>query len=707
MRTVITYYTGDVTPLLGDLESRAHENWAKIQASFESCKEKGYSYLVDECRAHDNYILQWVTSLGFDRLFTDFASLPSNQNLSAAPQPMSKIDKTTAKKVWIDFMTGQLKLDNLMKDSREGQGVCLAAPEGSAWTHGVVRVIQDNLLMMLKTGKWYKLGFIMNVHRFPVDDNNMQQVFFGLQLYQNMLLDQAFWPFIDCVQVMQDLKPGQFKCGSGDASVVRNSHYMIAICTSDNQHAQHVLRVMTSVPQPLNQNNFFMGWGHHRVDPWHADKCFNDGTDLRHPTWKCGNYPFPHVQLMADPNHVPQRLEVDDFAVEGRLSMDIPESILCPNRHQMEELIESYTVPQDLADTTQVFIDPNFRRSYGNWGQDRCRAWDITVSGKQACDKNTLRYNTYKIALSLWEHFVEWNPLIGNKDMLNLDQRYVGPYTFMVEFNFMEALQQLTAKNIVAWTLVVGMKHAMVTFCEENSAGEAQPVTAGVISGIINKIRKFNQENIIAQNQNTWKKGCIKPIKLSISKLMCSKCKYTEDVVKGANLLMDCDPDARLLYDRYLDKDRGGRNSSYHHDMYGRQTPLVTKTSTQVLLTLTEFAARPFSAIPALASGLQDVFQTMANQAYLPNLPDGGSRGLTVSLKNHMAGLMTTEEEAVAEYFCKVVISQQIKVYERLAGVQFSSSHHHMLPTQLRDSMLKLRILDQQQGPGHETGPED
>ena len=80
---------------------------------------------------------------------------------------------------------------------------------------------------------------------------------------------------------------------------------------------------------------------------------------------------------------------------------------------------------------------------------------------------------------------------------------------------------------------------------------------------------------------------------------------------------------------------------------------------------------------------------------------------LTVSLKNHMTGVMTADHEAVAEYFCKVVISQQIDVNGRLAGVQFSSSHHHMLPSQLRDSMNKLSILDQKQGPGHVTGPED
>ena len=397
-----------------------------------------------------------------------------------------------------------------------------------------------------------------------------------------------------------------------------------------------------------------MGWGHHRVDPTHAERCFNDGTDLRHHTWKCGQYPFPTVQLMADPNHVPLKLEVDDFAVEGRISMDIPEGFYCPSRQDMEELIASYKVPHDLANTAHVFIDPNSRRSYGNWGQDRCRAWDITVSCKQAWDKNTLRYNTYKIAMSLWEHFEVWKPLIGYKDMLNLDQQYVGPYTFMVEFNVLEALQELTVKNIVAWTLVVGMKHAMVSFCEETT-DEAKPVTADVISGIINKIRKFNNENIQAQNQITQKKG---GIKLSINKLMCSKCQYIEGVVREASLLMDCDPDARLLYDRYLEKDRGGRHSSYQQDMYGRQSQLLPMSSTQVLMTLTEFAARAASAIPALATGLQVIFQKMANEAHLPHLPQGGSRLLTVSLKNHMTGVMTADHEAIAEYFCKVVISQ-------------------------------------------------
>ena len=110
------YYSGDVTSLLVDLEDRSNEKWAKIKDTFGSCKQNGYSYLVDSLRAHDNWILQWVSNLGFDKLYTDFANLASNQQLSAAPQPTSKVDCATTKKVWIEFMTGQVRLDTLMKD---------------------------------------------------------------------------------------------------------------------------------------------------------------------------------------------------------------------------------------------------------------------------------------------------------------------------------------------------------------------------------------------------------------------------------------------------------------------------------------------------------------------------------------------------------------------------------------------------------------
>ena len=417
---VTDFYTTQVTVLLADLEERAKEKWQMLQHRFDTCNED-YSYLIDAGRAHDNWVLQWVTQLGFDRLYTDFAPLAHNQKLSAATEPTSKLDIVQAKKGWTDFMTGQVKLDTLMQACKEGHGICMVSPEGSMWTHASVRIIQDNFLMMLKTGKPYKLCFLMNVHRFPVDGNNMQQVYFGLQLYQNMLLDMHMWPFIDSIQVIQQLKPGQFSIGSGwqqPLHVVRNSHYMVAICTSDNRNAQELMKAMNTGTMSPSDNSVFIGWGHHRVERSHAKKCFNDGTDLRHNTWEFCKVPFPQVQLLADTSHKPMELKLKGCAVEGRLSMDILEGRL--TKKDMSALIASYKVPERLADTTDVFIDPNSRKSYGNWHKDRWTAWDITISGRVEWDKETMRLNTYRIALSIWTRWAEWKPLIGYKAMLNL-----------------------------------------------------------------------------------------------------------------------------------------------------------------------------------------------------------------------------------------------------------------------------------------------
>jgi hypothetical protein len=92
--------------------------------------------------------------------------------------------------------------------------------------------------------------------------------------------------------------------------------------------------------------------------------------------------------------------------------------------------------------------------------------------------------------------------------------------------------------------------------------------------------------------------------------------------------------------------------------------------------------------------------------AQLPNLPAGGSRKVTLQLRNHMTGILMADEEAVAEYFCKEIISQAFRLRgqgDRLAQINFASSHHHMLPSQLRDSMIRMSILDQEQAPGHEA----
>ena len=231
-------------------------------------------------------------------------------------------------------------------------------------------------------------------------------------------------------------------------------------------------------------------------------------------------------------------------------------------------------------------------------------------------------------------------------------------------------------------------------------------VTAEMIRGYIQKIRAFNQDKVKAQTTNSKKEWKGWDISLSINKIMCSKCTYMQRVVKEANLLPESDSDGRLLYDRHLENHKGGKHTS-QQDMQARHAYSCTTSAKQVLLTLTDFNAGTTNDIQRLAESLQASFGTMVAQVQLPDM-QGKSRKLHVSLKDHRTGLMTAEEEAVAEYFCKTLISQQMEYPGgRLAGIHFSSSFHHMLPSELHNSMVKLCIKDQQQAPGHEPGPED
>ena len=97
------FYTREVTPLLTDLDVRAHENWAKIQDQFSSAKTTNYKFLIGTWRAHDNWVLQWVQQQGFDRLFTDFASFSHKQQMSAAPATLAKVGIQEAKQTWIEL----------------------------------------------------------------------------------------------------------------------------------------------------------------------------------------------------------------------------------------------------------------------------------------------------------------------------------------------------------------------------------------------------------------------------------------------------------------------------------------------------------------------------------------------------------------------------------------------------------------------------
>ena len=83
-------------------------------------------------------------------------------------------------------MTGVITLNQVMDNlaMRKGEGLCIVAPEQNLGTNSAVRVIQENLLLLHKLNKPFKVGFLINVHRFPLGDENKMELLMGLNLCQ-------------------------------------------------------------------------------------------------------------------------------------------------------------------------------------------------------------------------------------------------------------------------------------------------------------------------------------------------------------------------------------------------------------------------------------------------------------------------------------------------------------------------------------------
>ena len=94
-----------------------------------------------------------------------------------------------------------------------------ACPESSKLTTRLVRVVQENLIIAHAQNKEFKLGLLINIHRFPLDANDEEDLVLGNCLYSNPFLDIHSWPFIDRVCVLAPQKLGQFGLFTGKGNV--------------------------------------------------------------------------------------------------------------------------------------------------------------------------------------------------------------------------------------------------------------------------------------------------------------------------------------------------------------------------------------------------------------------------------------------------------------------------------------------------------
>jgi hypothetical protein len=240
--------------------------------------------------------------------------------------------------------------------------------------------------MLHKLGKPFKVGFLINVHRFPLNDANKMELFMGLNLTQCSLLDMHMWPFIDEVAIMKQKRPGQFST-SRQATIVRDSHYCLIKCTSDNPHGALLLKAMTKGCIKREPSPFTVHWGQHRMDQQIISKMNQrdlSKKDHRIGTWDYHHCPFPTMVLGGLYQSQILEAHMADLVSERRISMDIVLSNGGRTSNEIKELISTWKLPEQLKDTTSVFIEPVSRQSYSHWSHDKIQAWDITIKGANA-----------------------------------------------------------------------------------------------------------------------------------------------------------------------------------------------------------------------------------------------------------------------------------------------------------------------------------
>ena len=401
MNVLKQFYNEVVIHFTDDVVQGQKKQWEQmILNRFSEARQTGaIKYMVDNGRAHDNWILHYVQKLGFTKIATEMTTYQHNMTLDATAEALATLPAAEAKELYMQFFTGENKLDALMDNIREGGGICFPCPESKSLTGMLVRVLQENMLMCMHCNKEYKIGLLFNIHRLPLDEEGNPQVYLGLQLLQNMFMDIHMWPFIDYLSVYKQPKKGQFQT-AGQKDISRMSYYGVLVMTSNNPNVAKLLMQMKDGKCLADDHPSKQFWGHHKTDLAYLRAAFRDGKDLRMNTFDFIHVPFPKClchELEGDSDKVVDLKRPDDYVYEIRLSMDIPGSAGLEN--EVTKLIDTFELPEKLQDI-DVHFNKLWRRSYAHWSNDPITAWDITVLGAKTNYQINLTINQPESAIS-------------------------------------------------------------------------------------------------------------------------------------------------------------------------------------------------------------------------------------------------------------------------------------------------------------------
>jgi hypothetical protein len=367
----------------------------------------------------------------------------------------------TARTEWLEFFSGTRKFIEMIND--DCTNIVFACPESSKLTTRLVRVVQENLIIAHAQNKEFKLGLLINIHRFPLDANDQEDLVLGNCLYSNPFLDIHNWPFIDRVVVLAPQKLGQFGI-SNNRSVCRSSYYGVIEFSSDatqNDAKAWLKAAHTNKITSGDKHPYAMNWGAHRVDLPHLDQMWEwgpttwgpDRKDPRLPTWKNLLVKPPKWTLMAESQStIP--LVIGNQMAYVRASIDFPAHLLDPVLEALKN------IPK--APSTDIDFKP--RRSYASFKDDKLEAFDITVSYSKANTQHSTAAQEV-LQLAMWLHH-NFNILVmsGFVDSMNLDRNEtIAAGTVFMQFSHSEVLWDLFNLEVVEFVYFLSPHHAAVT----------------------------------------------------------------------------------------------------------------------------------------------------------------------------------------------------------------------------------------------------
>ena len=393
--------------------------------------------MIDQNRAHSNYVLHWLTYLGYNKLCTDFTQLGQNRITGELP-PKERLDFQEAITKWTAFWAGSIKLLDLCPGDEKWVMACPEGPDHKLWSY--CRVLQENLLQMLALQKEFQFGLLVNVHRLPFAQDGNEDLALGIHFFKNAVLDLHLWPFIDKIIVLSPEQRGQFGSRAWKPVERFSYHAVIQFSHDAKGNAQEMLKNMMHHTEYCGPYNGIPQWGAHRADLNYVANLKKDKGDLRLLTWKFCNPVFPSCTLAKPKTAI---IESD-----GCMLMSV--DIAFEHKWLMDNFVWSAGKYKH-----HVTIEAASRLSQGNWGQDRLFAWDVTVH-----PKGDERFNEFvrDLTATLQGH----RPMICCPYRTSLDAASTGKNMCLIEFGHSDVLQDLMKDKIICWVGFVMPKMAVV-----------------------------------------------------------------------------------------------------------------------------------------------------------------------------------------------------------------------------------------------------